>query len=309
MRLLKICSIVMLLLLPAAAQDREKRLILKDGSYEMISEYSIVGDRVRYFSSERNSWEELPSSMIDWEATDKYAQQASLQAAQRREKALQRARAARSEEEARSPVLAPGVQLPSSGGTFLLDTFQDIPVLIRLAQNGADLKKNTGSNILRGVINPIAGPRQTVELEGLHAEVQSRSLSPSIYFWVDPADPEAEYNSTNAADHLRIVQCEEKKGNRVVLTVDIAIYGKVRNRMESIEVDVEPVSDYWVKITPRQELAPGEYALVEIDAEGAANQLVWDFGVNPDARPSPAAVRPNEEKREPVLIQRPKKKS
>ena len=84
MRLLKICCIVMLLLLPADAQSRDKRLILKDGSYETITEYSIQGDRVRYFSSERNSWEELPSSMIDWEATDKYAQQALRQAASRR---------------------------------------------------------------------------------------------------------------------------------------------------------------------------------------------------------------------------------
>ena len=50
-----------------------KRLILKDGAYELISEYSIQGDRVRYFSSERHQWEDLPYSMIDWAATESFA--------------------------------------------------------------------------------------------------------------------------------------------------------------------------------------------------------------------------------------------
>ena len=65
----------MLLLLPADAQSRISALSSKmDPMRRSLNTAS--GDRVRYFSSERNSWEELPSSMIDWEATDKYAQQA-----------------------------------------------------------------------------------------------------------------------------------------------------------------------------------------------------------------------------------------
>src|SRR5437867_5072008 len=54
---------------PAQEQPKVRRLILKDGSYESISKYEIRGDRVRYLSSERHEWEDVPSSLVDWPAT------------------------------------------------------------------------------------------------------------------------------------------------------------------------------------------------------------------------------------------------
>ncbi len=303
-------AILWLFLLPLQSeQSNHKRLILKDGSYELISSYEVRGDRVRYYSTERNAWEEMPASLVDWKATEQWSGQASREASERTREALGRAADERKDDEAHTPLVAPGVRLLSGDSVYLLDIFQNAPELNPLVQNGADLNKNTGKNILRGVINPVAGPRQTIELKGLHASVKSHVTTPSLYFPIDPDDSSAGYTSATAKDHLKIVRCLEKNGSRIVSSIDIAIYGKVKQKTDFLEVKVEPVSDFWVKIVPIAPLSIGEYALVEFDEKGRMNQFVWDFGVNPAAPINPAAERSSPDRNEPVLVQKPKKSS
>jgi len=57
------------------------RLILKDGTFQMVRKYEIVGDRVRYISVERGGdWEELPVDLVDWDATRKWERDHANQA-------------------------------------------------------------------------------------------------------------------------------------------------------------------------------------------------------------------------------------
>ena len=264
-----------------------KRLILKDGSYEPVSRYEVKGKLVRYLSAERHEWEEIPYSLVDWAATEKYADKNIAEREVRRTQSAEADARDRAEEEARSPWVTPGLRLPENGGVFLLDRFKDNPELNQLQQNGANVNKNTGGNILRGVVNPIASAKQTIELAGLNARMQSHVADPAIFVALDSGgDPSAAYTPQTAKDHFRIVRCEEKKDKRIVGVINIAIYGKVNQNAAYIETNVEPLLGNWVKITAAKPLPPGEYALVELLGKQGINTMVWDFGVNPSAPPN-----------------------
>src|SRR5258706_4130758 len=51
----------------------DKKLILKDGNFQLVREYQRNGDNVRYFSEERHVWEEIPIDTVDWGAIDQTA--------------------------------------------------------------------------------------------------------------------------------------------------------------------------------------------------------------------------------------------
>src|SRR5262245_8513793 len=169
----------------AAQQQNPKRLILKDGSYQSVTKWEVTGNKVRYYSAERFMWEEIPNDLIDWLATNKYNQERE---ADRKIKTTpdQQSEAEVEPENPETPQIAPGLRLPDGGGVFLFDTFQSQPQLLQLAQNGGELNKHMGKNILRAAINPMAlSSKQTVDLKGEKAKVQSHVPQPSIFVNVD----------------------------------------------------------------------------------------------------------------------------
>ena len=164
-----LASFCILLPFASLAQTQARRLILKDGSYQSITKYEAHGERVRYFSAERGEWEEIPDSLIDWEATNKFEQGRSqgklAPEAVELDKQLE---AERKAEQARSPQVAPGLRLPDEGGIFLLDTYENQPQLTELQQAGGDLDQSAKKNILRSVFNPLGGAKQAIELPRPH---------------------------------------------------------------------------------------------------------------------------------------------
>ena len=165
---------------PSPAQDLARRLILKDGSYQLVTKYEVKGNRVRYMSAERDEWEEIPESLVDWPATEKYEKDrtagASVPEAAQLDKELE---LEREREETLLPQVAPGLRLPEDSGVFLLDSFQGEPQLLEIQQTAGDIDRNTKGNIFRGAINPIAGLKQAIELDGAHAAIQAHVEVPS----------------------------------------------------------------------------------------------------------------------------------
>jgi len=285
----------------ASAQTQAKRLILKDGSYQLAAKYELKGDRVRYYSSERGEWEEIPKSLVDWDATEKY-EQGRLQGAPSPE-AVQLDKELEAEQkadEARSPRVAPGLRLPEEGGVFLLDTFQNQPQLDELQQAGGELSKNTKSNILRAAINPLASAKQTIELPGVRATIQSHTGVPAIYVNIDiqnasggTAPTKGEPAPLPPAERFKIVRAEIKSGKRIAGGIKIAPYGKVKADERFVPATVQELGGGWVKLSPREPLPSGEYAVAEMLGAEGMNLYVWDFGVNPSAPANSSAWKPD----------------
>jgi len=291
----------------ASAQQLAKRLILKDGSYQLATKWEQKADRVRYFSAERNEWEEVPNTLVDWDATDKYEKdRAAGKPAPEAVVLDKELEAERQADEAKSPHVAPGLRLPDEGGVVLLDNYQNKPELVQLEQNGGEVNKNMKGNILRAAINPIASAKQTIELPGLHAKIQAHATLPAIYVNVEQQDQGADASTQGSQkaqrpeqpwDRFRIIRVDSKQGKRIVGDIKIAVYGKVSQNQKLVPSTAEKLTGGWVKVTPSSALAPGEYAVAEMLGKEGMNLFVWDFGVNPSApanamswKPEPSAA-------------------
>ncbi|MGA9800439.1 MAG: hypothetical protein WBQ68_15615 [Terriglobales bacterium] len=295
-------TFLLVLATPLRAQDLAKRLILTDGTYQLATKWEVKGERVRYLSAERNEWEEVPNSMVDWAATEKYEKERAAGKPVPEAVVLDRElEAERKADEARSPHVAPGLRLPDDGGIVLLDTFQTQPQLIELQQNSGELNRNMKGNLLHATINPVAKTKEIIELPGLHAKIQAHVTVPAIYVNLDQQDQldkatqiaEKTKEEQLPWDRFRIVRLQTNKDKRIVGDIKIAIYGKVTQEQKIVLTTATKLTGGWVKVTPASDLEPGEYALIELLGDAGMNLYVWDFGVNPAAGPNPTAWKPD----------------
>ena len=296
---------------------RNLRLILKDGSYQLVRDYQIVGDRVRYLSQERGEWEELPRDLVDWDATNKWAKD-HAELAEGSSPAMKEAAAIDAEESqerndnrARMPQVAPGVELPDEEGVFVLDTFRGTPELVEL--KATDLSLNTKNHKGIEVLNPLAGQRASLELEGANARVHLHVDDPVIYLSLgveDTTEPVLTHPMTvdtggakavNGGKHgahsaqsgFVIVRVDERQQVRIVGAVHVSPTGTVSQDEDTIPTKAEVLpGKHWLKIEPAETLSIGEYALIEIISPSDISESVWDFRVDPRLGDNTGAMGP-----------------
>jgi hypothetical protein len=296
---------------------RNHRLILKDGNYQMVRDYQIVGDRVRYLSQERGEWEELPASLVDWDATRKWEKEHADLVEEDASPAMKEAEELdkeesqeRSEQSARMPQVAEGLELPDEDGVFILDTFQGTPELVELISS--ELAMNAKSRKGVAVLNPLATQKASLELQGAHARVHLHVNDPVIYLslgveegtepvlthpiTVDTTGAKAvngKHGAHSAQSGFVIVRVDERQAVRIVGAIKVGPTGTVSQDEDTIPTKVETMpGKRWLRVTPQQKLTIGEYALVEIISPSDINESVWDFRVDPRTGDNPKSIGP-----------------
>ena len=290
------------------------RLVLTDGNYQVVRRWEIKGDRVRYISAERNGvWEELPVSMVDWAATETFAHAHTADgreesAASADAKAVDAEEAAeKAEMNSRTPQVAPRLNLPDRDGVWVLDYFQNLPELVTLVQDSGDVNQQTGHNVLRSAIHPLASKKQEIRLDGEGSKVHLHENQPAFYVSLTTGDemaaadalavqargatPVGAVSSPNS--QYVIVTLEPRRGYRVVTSVSMSALGNMTQSQDVVPATTTVLpGGHWMKVVPEQPLTVGQYALMEMLNAKDVNLSVWDFAIDPQSGDNGNAILP-----------------
>jgi hypothetical protein len=320
----RFCSVAIVIVLLASlgwAQANGDRLIMKDGSYQVIKKYEIRGDRVRFFSAEREDWEEIPSSLVDWAATAKWkhdygaagnGDQVVAPANPSDPEQIEAAkidaeeRAARAAEMARMPFVLPGLRLPDESGVWVLDTYDGAPELAHILQANGDLNRAYEHSVLPYEVGSRPGARELIRIDGYSAAVELHVNEPVFYVSLDAPKGVPELDSlgkpltvdtkgaSSVPDDKRSHSSPDSRYAILALRGGKNLREASAEAVDEIERGGHPVDltettkeilpgGRWMKITPKNTLAMGQYALVEVLSPRDVNVDVWAFGVNPVA--------------------------
>ena len=307
------------------------RLILKDGSYQIVMSYTVKSGVVSYVSAERGDVEQIPSELVDWDATHRWERDHSPTAEFDADQAQAPApkidpELEKEEAERRSltPEVAPDLHLPDLDSVVALDYFQGTPELVPLVQSEGDLNHTTTHNILRLTLNPRAASHEIVELKGEEAAVQMHVAQPVIYLRVgddsgisrggtplvvdthgagDAPGVKQDSSGGSADSGYVMVRADVRTDARVLASFNINALGTAKKQEDVVETTTELLpGGHWMKVTPVHPLDFGEYALMEVLSAREINSGVWDFGVHPVAPENKDAIKP--EPKRPITLER-----
>ena len=300
---------------PDATPPHRTRLILKDGSYQIIMSYKIVGNVVHYISAERGgAEEEIPLSLVDLDATKRWEKQHAQSDPNNPQPPTIDPELLKEEADraALTPEVAKDLRLPEEDSTLALDTYRGTPELVPLAQTDSDLNRNTAHNLLKAAINPLSAAHAVITLKGEASPVQLHVKDPVLYLRIgdesvgSTAGTPLTVDTHGATSHMPddsdggspnsryvVVRADVRTGARVISSFRIPLLGSGQHQADVVETTNELLpGGHWLKITPREPLDFGEFALMEVISDKAINLGVWDFGVHPVAPENRDIVKP-----------------
>jgi hypothetical protein len=257
----------------AAALPRGKKLVLTDGSFQIVREYKREDDRVRYYSLERSAWEEIPVSLVDWPATQKAEaeQEAEQEILAQKVKQAAAAALARDLNVDASLQVRPGIFLPDDKGFYLIDGNQ--VVLMDLTKTDTHVDKGRAiEKALSGV--SIISDKHYVDIPGKRAKLRVHTAEPEFYF----------RPSNGREPQLTLIRVDPKGDKRSLMVTTTNIVGTNNYKRDEVSMTQWDAARGVYRFTVDQALDPGEYAILENTPDGITAEYVWDFGVDTAAK-------------------------
>jgi hypothetical protein len=262
---------------------RGTKLVLKDGTFQVVREYQKNGDRVRYFSMERGAWEEVPSSLVDWDATAKAASEAQKSSAVEVEKIHKQEEAKRMDNVTdidASLQVGGGVFLPEGEGMFVLEGKS-----VRVLDQAGTRTKSSLLRTAGQVMVPIVPGKKTIILPGAHATVRLRNITPEFFLREPPFDPEVASQIQRSGrpgesgPEVELIRVKVGRNAREIESIGTLFGEEMSVNRNSISIQQWEVAKNVYRFTLSEPLTPGEYVLAEMLPDGL-NLFVWDFGVD-----------------------------
>jgi hypothetical protein len=277
------------------ALPRGKKLVLKDGSFQVVRDYRRNGERVRYLSAERGDWEEIPAAMVDWDATARGEEEEEAEGDALAKKIHAQEQAQRIEtimDVDASLQVAPGVFLPPGEGMFLIDGKSVKP----LEQVGSQIKTDK-KQYLKQVLSPIpiVPSKRNVQIAGSRASVRVTSGQAEFYLREAPPDPERttpivkSSRPGESGPEVELVRAKVKGNKRELESIKSLFGEQMEENRDTIAIQRWEIAPTVFRFTLGEPLPAGEYALAEILPDGM-NLYVWDFGVEPATGAKPATA-------------------
>ena len=183
-----------------------------------------------------------------------------------------------------SPVeIAPGIPLPPKGIVWILDKAEEKQELVRVSLNKASFNRHVGENVARTqfFLKAVA----TLELPEAAAKLRLSSRTPVIYVHKSVEEEEEVQSAATGVvkGHYVLLRTRVVGGRRVIYGFsESPLFGKF-NRQKEDEVEViseEIAAGQWLKLTPKQPLPDGEYAVNKLpDDKKIGETFVYDFGI------------------------------
>jgi hypothetical protein len=280
---------------PATSRSlpRGKKLVLKDGTFQLVRSYEKKGDRVRYYSVERGAWEEIPDSLVDWDATKKAEAADEKTTSALLEKVHIQEAAAKAETPVdvdASLTVAPGVFLPDGEGMFALEGKS----IRKIEQAGSQLRADK-TNVLKTLSPiPVIPSKHYIELPGAKAPTRLMSTLPEFYLRETTTDPNHDSTlyrtkrQSESGPELALVHAKVKGDKRRLESISSLFGQQVAQDVQEIAIQRWEVAPDIYRFTLSAPLPPGEYVLAEVLSDGI-NMYVWDFGVDAVPASKPAA--------------------